>query len=188
MTAATLPRMHGLEVVGAEGAAATGDTAADLAVVELELRHGQALFGFVRRQGLTDTEAEDAVQEVLVRLWLEIRAGRAVDNPRAWAYRSVYRIAMDSHRLHRRVAGLIQRLDARPFGTPTRDATDQLAVWAEVDRLPVRQRQVLYLRYRADLSFDEIALTLGITASAARSHATQAMATLRRNLAADEAP
>ena len=52
MTAATLPRMHGLEVVGAEGAAATGDTAADLAVVELELRHGQALFGFVRRQGL----------------------------------------------------------------------------------------------------------------------------------------
>src|SRR6187200_3443199 len=117
--------MHGLEVVGAEGAAATGDTAADLAVVELELRHGQALFGFVRRQGLTDTEAEDAVQEVLVRLWLEIRAGRAVDNPRAWAYRSVYRIAMDSHRLHRRVAGLMQRLDARPSSAPTRDATDQ---------------------------------------------------------------
>ena len=186
MTAATLLPVRGLEVLEASGV--SSDAAADQAVVDLEVRHGQALFGFVRRQGLTDTEAEDAVQEVLVRLWLEIRAGRAVDNPRAWAYRSVYRIAMDSHRLHRRVAGLIQRLDARPSAAATRDATDQLAVWAEVDRLPVRQRQVLYLRYRADLSFEEIALTLGITASAARSHATQAMATLRRNLAPDEAP
>jgi RNA polymerase sigma factor (sigma-70 family) len=185
VTAATLPRMHGLEVVDAEGAAATGDTA-DLAVVELELRHGQALFGFVRRQGLTDSEAEDAVQEALLRLWLEIRNGRSIDNPRAWAYRAAYRIAMDSHRLHRRVTGILQRLDGRPSATPTRDATDQLAVWAEVDTLPVRQRQVLYLRYRADLSFQEIGVTLGITASAARSHATQAMATLRQNLASDE--
>jgi RNA polymerase sigma-70 factor (ECF subfamily) len=50
--------------------------------------------------------------------------------------------------------------------------------------LPPRQRQVLYLRFRADLPFDEIGLILGITDSAARSHATQAMHTLRSRLAA----
>ena len=48
------------------------------------------------------------------------------------------------------------------------------------------KRQVVYLRYRSDLSFDQIGEALGITASAARSHATQAMATLRRRLG-DEA-
>ncbi|MFL5650164.1 MAG: RNA polymerase sigma factor [Chloroflexota bacterium] len=175
--------MRGLEVLDASGV--SSDAAADQAIVDLEVRHGQALFGFVRRQGLADAEAQDAVQDVLFRLWLELRSGTVIDNPRAWAYRSVYRIAMDHHRLRTRIAALTRRLEPGPE-SPGRDATDRLAVWAEVERLPERQRQVLYLRYRADLSFEEIGPILGITSSAARSHATQAMATLRRRLGPGE--
>ena len=63
---------------------------------------------------------------------------------------------------------------------------DRLVVWNEVDRLPERQRAVLYLRYRADLSFGTIGHVLGITASAARSHATQAVGTLRLALAGQD--
>lgn len=157
---------------------------ADLTVRNLELRHGQALFGFVCRQGLTPAEAQDAVQDVLLRLLLELRTGVAVHNPRAWAFRAVYRIAMDRHRLRTRLAALAQRLEARAVDAPP-DASDRITVWAEVDRLPQRQRQVLYLRYRADLSFDEIGHAMGITASAARSHATQALARLRSRLGPD---
>ncbi len=62
------------------------------------------------------------------------------------------------------------------------DNSDRIAVWGEVDRLPTRQRQVIYLRYRADLPFDDIGVVLGMTASAARSHATQATHTLRTRL------
>ena len=182
MTAATLQPVRGLEVLDASGV--SSDAAADQAVVDLEVQHGQALFGFVRRQGLTDVEAQDAVQDVLFRLWLELRSGTAIDSPRAWAYRSVYRIAMDHHRLRTRLAALARRLDAGP--EPSRDATDRVAVWAEIERLPERQRQVLYFRYRADLPFEEIGPILGITPSAARSHATQAMATLRRRLGPEE--
>ncbi len=179
MTAATLLGVGVLEVVDPQASPATAT--ADRAVVELELWHGQALFGFVRRQGLTDVEAQDAVQDVLVRLWLELRSGRTVESPRAWAYRSVYRIAMDHHRLRTRVAAIVRRLEPGGAGAAS-DTTDRVAVWAEVDRLPVRQRQVLYLRYRADLPYEEIGSILGITSSAARSHATQAIATLRRQL------
>jgi RNA polymerase sigma-70 factor, ECF subfamily len=174
--------VEGIDIVDfARGA--TSD--ADLVVTDLELRQGQALFGFVRRQGLTDTEAQDAVQEVLFRLWLELRAGTAIDNPRAWVYRAVYRIAMDHHRLRARIAALSRRLARARIEPPPRDAADRLAVWAEVDRLPARQRQVLDLRYRADLSFEEIGSILGITPSAARSHATQAVARLRQRLGQD---
>ena len=60
--------------------------------------------------------------------------------------------------------------------------SDRIAVWVEVARLPERQRHVIYLRYRADLTFEEIAAVMGITPSAARSHATQATANLRRRL------
>jgi RNA polymerase sigma factor (sigma-70 family) len=144
----------------------------------------QALFGFVRRLGLTDEQADDAVQEVFTRLLAEHRRGIVIANPRAWAYRAIYRLAMDQHRLRTRLRAVVSALGSR---SPRRsvDDTDRIAVWAEVDRLPRRQRQVTYLRYRSDLEFEEIAHTLGITASAARSHAAQAMATLRTRLARD---
>jgi RNA polymerase sigma factor (sigma-70 family) len=144
----------------------------------------QAMFGFVRRLGLSDEQADDAVQEVFARLLAEHYRGIAVADPRSWAYRSIYRIAMDQHRLRRRIAALVGVL-GRQAGGASRDDTDRIAVWTEVDRLPSRQRQVLYLRYRSDLTHEEIGHVLGITASAARSHATQALHTLRSRLAAD---
>ena len=153
-------------------------------VLDLERGHGQALFGFVRRLGLSDSQAADAVQDVLLRLWAELVAGRSIEHPRAWAFRAIYRLAMDQHRLQRRIGAIAERLgrsdEAR--NDSAADAGDRIAVWAEVAQLPARQRHVLYLRYRADLTFDQIASVMGITASAARSHATQATATLRRRL------
>jgi RNA polymerase sigma-70 factor (ECF subfamily) len=153
------------------------------AIVRLEAQHGQAMFGFVRRLGLSDPQAQDCVQEGLLRLLAELQRGTAILDPKAWVYRAIYRIAMDEHRLRRRVDGLISMLGGRTTPEPHRhDQTDRIAVWFEVDRLPTRQRQVLYLRYRADLPYDEIGTILGMTASAARSHATQAMHTLRARL------
>ena len=67
----------------------------------------------------------------------------------------------------------------------SRDHDDRIAVWSEIARLPPRQREVLYLRYQTDLSFEAIGDVLGVTAVAARSHASQATATLRRRLVAD---
>jgi RNA polymerase sigma factor (sigma-70 family) len=179
---ATLASVAGFDVIEVELESARHD--ADRIVVDVEQRFGQALFGFVRRQGLTDDQARDAVQETLLRLWRELAAGNSMDNPRAWSYRTIYRLAMDQHRLIRRIRLLSARLDpaGRSRQDPLEGMNDRLTVWAEVDRLPMRQRQVLYLRYRSDLSFDEIGEVLGMTASAGRSHATQALATLRRRL------
>lgn len=152
-------------------------------VADLQLTDAQGLFGFVRRLGLSDDQADDAVQEVLVRLLDQLRAGASIGNPRSWAYRSIYRLAMDQHRLRRRLEALGIRLGSSNKVPPRDQLEDRITVWAEVDRLPDRQRHVIYLRYRSDLPFDEIAGVLGISSSAARSHSTQAMATLRARLA-----
>jgi RNA polymerase sigma factor (sigma-70 family) len=189
---ATLVRVTNIEVVD-EGRNRAATSKADRLVIDLERRHGQALFGFVRRQGLADDLARDAVQETLLRLWRELQSGASIDNPRAWAYRAIYRLAMDQHRQRTRVQLITSRLidrtmadSGRSTADPVNSMSDRLAVWAEVDRLPLRQRQVLYLRHRSDLSFEEIGSVLGISASAGRSHATQALATLRRRLVAEE--
>lgn len=158
--------------------------ASDAIVVELQQHEAQALFGFVRRLGLTDADADEAVQEVFFRLLRALRDGSAIASPRAWAYRAIFRLAMDEHRLRRRINGLMSRWQQQDVPRQP-DLVDRIAVWGEIDRLPARQRHVLYLRYRSDLAYEDIGQVLGITASAARSHATQAMTTLRARLAAE---
>lgn len=156
-------------------------------VEELQEQRGQALFGFARRLGLTDEQAADAVQETLLRLWRELHGRRLVEDRSAWAFRTIYRIAMDEHRLRRRLAGLRERLQregGRPYSrSEAVDRDDSLTVWAQVDRLPARQRHVLYLRYRADLPFDQVAAVLGITPGAARTLASRALERVRSELA-----
>jgi len=154
---------------------------ADEIVEQVDLAQGQGLFGLARRAGLDDEAAEDAVQETLVRLWLEVRSGTDILNPPAWSFRTLYRIAMDQHRLRRRVRELVERIGRRP-PPPATDPVQQMTIWSLVDRLPLRQRQVMYLRYRADMTFEEIGVVMAITPSGARAHVAKASATLRRSL------
>jgi RNA polymerase sigma factor (sigma-70 family) len=155
-------------------------------LLELEHAEGQALFGFALRLGLSEAEAQDAVQDALLRLWAQFRAGSWVENPRNWTFRTIYRIAMDEHRLRRRAMGLLDRIGRATGWASMPEPAGEGDVWSEVDRLSDRQRQVIYLRYQADLPFGEIGAVLGITPSAARSHCTFALAALRKRLAKAE--
>jgi RNA polymerase sigma factor (sigma-70 family) len=157
-------------------------------VLSLHERRGQDLYGFVVGIGLRDEEAADAVQETMLRLWRELASGKDVHDEDAWAFRTAYHLAIDQHRLRTRLAGSLGLLVARgskPAVDPA-DSTDSAALWQAVDDLPERQRAVLYLRYRADLPFERVGLVLGITSSAARSHATNGLAALRRRLGQEE--
>jgi RNA polymerase sigma-70 factor, ECF subfamily len=176
------PRREG--VMAVTDAEATVDAAARTVVEEVHARIGQPLFGFARRLGLADEEAADVVQDALVRLLRALGSGPPIDDPVAWTYRVAYRLAMDRHRLRRRLQAVSARLVAPPAAQ--RPADDLLAVWSEVDRLPARQRAVVYLRYRSDLSFDVIGSILGIDASSARSHASRAIAHLRARLGEED--
>ena len=151
-------------------------------VDELDARHGQELFGLARRSGLSDTAAEDAVQDALLRLWLEVRGGVDIIDAKAWTFRTLYRIAMDQHRVRRRMSDLVDRLALAPPRVLDRDEARRISVWQLVDRLPLRQRQVLYLRFKADMTFEQVGSVMGITSSAARAHAAFASVRLRENL------
>jgi RNA polymerase sigma factor (sigma-70 family) len=162
----------------------TPDAEADRIVVRLDNSHGRALHGFVVRMGLSADEGDDAVQEVLLRLWSELRAGVVISDPKAWSFRTIYRLAMDAHRWRRRVEAIRIRLDR---GAGSRSITDpepaeSQSIWTAVDRLPPRQREILYLRYRTDMTFEAAARVMGITPGAARANATKGMATLRRSV------
>jgi RNA polymerase sigma-70 factor (ECF subfamily) len=153
-------------------------------VADLHERRGAELFGFARHLGLDDEEANDAAQEALLRLWKAIDANEEISQPDAWTFRTLYRICMDAHRWRRRVRALTERLAPAATGVE-RDQTDAIAVWTAVERLPERQRLAVYLRYRADLRFEEIGSILGIAPPSARSQVSRALDILRAHLADD---
>ncbi len=144
-------------------------------------RRGQDLLSLAYRMGLSAEDAEDAVQEAFARLCAP--ANLNVVDREAWLFRTVYHLAMDAHRWRRRVGCLRRQIF---FARPTEvegDEPDLLAtVWSAVDELPERQRAIVYLRHRMDFTYEVIATMLGITAGAARSQGSVAMATLQRKL------
>jgi RNA polymerase sigma factor (sigma-70 family) len=163
----------------------TAISAADL-LTELEADQGPALYDFARHQGLSDEQAADAVQEALLRLWRELRRGAVIERPPAWLFRTVYHLAMAQHRWRRQLSLLLPRLAPRRADYAGPEASDRLTVWATINELPTRQRQVLYLHYAADLPFDEVAGILGISASAARTHASRGLTTVRTRLSQED--
>jgi len=167
------------------------DSGAEAAVRRLYGRQAQPMFGFARRLGLSNEDADDAVQETVARLWRELGSGAIIDDLDAWAFRVLYRISIDHHRIRRRLGALLERLGSTDRRTGDGDPagrTEVDAVWQAVDRLPDRQRAVLYLRYRADMAYEQIGRAMGITPGAARGHATTGLATLRRRLGDEVQP
>jgi RNA polymerase sigma-70 factor (sigma-E family) len=134
--------------------------------------------------------AEDVVQEAFVatyRRWSSLRSPDA-----AVAYLRTSTVNGARSALRKR--GVRERYAATQASLPDRQAesaetfalasghrTEVMAVLAE---LPVRQREVLVLRYYLDLSEADIAGTLGISRGAVKSHASRGLSTLRRQLMA----
>jgi RNA polymerase sigma factor (sigma-70 family) len=172
----------------APAAVADVDAEMERRVRSLHTRRGDDLYGFALRMGLSGDDAADAVQDVMLRAWHELTSGRELMDLDAWAFRVIYRLAMDRHRLHTRVAGSLGRLLSGTvhIAPDPADSAEADAVWRAVDGLPERQRAAIYLRYRADMAFEQIGLAMGITPVAARSHVSTALAKLRRQLGQED--
>ena len=146
-----------------------------LLVAQAYARRATQLWSFARRLGLDAAAAEDVMQDAFSKALVAPQG--SVSDLDAWLFRVVHNLAMDHHRWARRVRQTL------PTRHPDLDALDaRVALWAQVDALPVRQRAVIYLHYRADLSFASVAHVLGITEAGARANAARAITALRETV------
>jgi RNA polymerase sigma-70 factor, ECF subfamily len=141
--------------------------------------------------GVPQTDLPDGVQQVRLRL-LE-RAARGEEPPRdvsAWAAVVASRLAMDWHRARSRQERLGERLaalrqpDHQPSGEEGRLLS--LTVAQGLDELPDAQRQILVLRFYADLPVRSIAEELGVPEGTVKSRLHTAVRALRARLHEDE--
>jgi RNA polymerase sigma factor (sigma-70 family) len=143
------------------------------------------------------SEAEDAVQDGLVKAWRAIGRFRAGQPWRPWLLAIVANEARNRRRSAGRRAALALRAerdptswtstsgDAAPFpGTSPPEATalaadERRRLLAALDALPEDARSVLACRYLLELSEDETAAALGLRRGTVKSRTSRALERLR---------
>lgn len=128
-------------------------------------------------------EAEDLVQECLMKVARRWPRIRRLEHPRAYARRILVNLALDGARGRARRRG---ELGAEPVAPIVIDPLPAIDTRAELlqalGQLPARQRAVLVLRYFNDLTETQVAETLGCSPGTVKSSASRGLARLREAL------
>jgi RNA polymerase sigma-70 factor (sigma-E family) len=131
-------------------------------------------------------EAEDLVQECLLRLARKWPRVRSMEHPGAYARRVLFNLTLDGGRQRtRRQVELqaVQRLHSGGGESAAAAALEARADLAQaLGELPARQRAVLVLRYFADLPESEVATILDCPTGTVKSSASRGLERLRQTL------
>ena len=169
------------------------------AMERLVQRHGSSVYAFVRRFLGNSPAADDVYQEV----WLKVirYADRFEGRSRftTWLFQITRNVCMDHRRASlRRKEGISLERDAgvgegvalreqvadRGPSTDERvvESEERRAVEQAIARLPDEQREVLLLREKTELTFEQIAEISGLSPNTVKSRMRYALVNLRKSL------
>ncbi len=147
-----------------------------------------AVYRFALRLTGSRDAAEELTQDTLLRAWRHRRRLRDAGSARAWLFQIAANLRRDRMRQRRR-RGDVPNVDADEHAdaaaSAEREASDREDVrraLAAMDRLPTRQREVLYLHACEQMSLEEIANVLDISSDAVKSSLSLARKKLRQAL------
>ncbi len=155
------------------------------------VRNGSRLLMFARQQTRTELDAEDVLQDAMVRLWksglVESKENGVVEPSLAAAFTQVRRAAIDQARKNIRRANREERAvemeDASVWFDSTLEQDERAAqIEKALKTLPDFNKEVVILKIWGELTFEEIAETLDIPMNTAASRYRYALEKLRRTL------
>jgi RNA polymerase sigma factor (sigma-70 family) len=151
-------------------------------------RYHPRLFAYTRQMLSRHHDAEDALQDVFVRVYTSLRASdRGALKLRPWLYRAAHNRCIDELRRPAPASEEAMRDIQSPHQDPIvqvveREAFDSLV--EDIRRLPVQQRSALLMRELGGAHYADIALALGTTVPAVKSLLVRARITLASALEA----
>ncbi|MFT7463227.1 MAG: RNA polymerase sigma-70 factor (ECF subfamily) [Pseudohongiellaceae bacterium] len=153
----------------------------------IEAHHGAAL-GLAQRLLGNHDDAEDALQDALLKTYRKISSLRDGAGFRAWFLRIVYHQCLDARRRRQTRRRYEWAATPQQIEQPNDRASlaETLArVRAIIDELPAKQGAALHLRVFEHMAYDELADVLGLTARSARVYVVKARKHLRLRMGPD---
>lgn len=124
-------------------------------------------------RGLVGDSADDVQQEVWLAVYRGIARLAAPHAFRTWLFRTTRHRALDFLRSRKREKELLSDTDVAAVeefvAAPESDPSDTELAWEQLDALSAAHREVLLLRYRDDMSYEQIALVTGCSIGTIRS-------------------
>jgi RNA polymerase sigma-70 factor (ECF subfamily) len=155
-------------------------------VDDLVATHADAVYRYALRLTRNPAQAEDLMQETLLRGWRQRSRLRDPAAGRAWLLAIATNVHRDWVRANRDVAPLIaEAVDAAVSGGVERKLEQRECVelaLAALDQLPARQRQVMHLVTVEGLANEVAAEVLGISVDAVKASLSVARQAMREKL------
>jgi RNA polymerase sigma-70 factor (ECF subfamily) len=143
------------------------------------------VFRYLMTLGLTPSRAQDATQEVFLRLYAALKGGEEIENPRAWVFRVAHNWGLKVRATHASEHAFDADLESR-LAAPESSAEENLIERERMGRfhhavegLSDQQKRCLFLRMEG-LRYPEIGATMGISASAVGEFLRRAMERLKK--------
>jgi len=123
--------------------------------------------------------ADDLVQDTLERAWAKLHLYRRGTDLRAWLFTVMHNVHVNKVRATRATETLEDEMPELAQRAPQGDALMVRDLDRAIGRLPDEQRSVLLLVTLEDMSYDEVAHTLGIPIGTVMSRLSRARDKLR---------
>ncbi|MBP5336723.1 MAG: sigma-70 family RNA polymerase sigma factor [Bacteroidales bacterium] len=134
--------------------------------IRVFLPMGDGLYRVAFRLLGSQAEAEDAVQDLFIKVWGRGDDLDRVDNPRAWCLTLMRNLCID--RLRTRAGQQTVPIEENLPDVVTEHSTRMERTLEVVRALPHRSRELLRLRLVEDLSYEEISRQTGLSQTALR--------------------
>jgi RNA polymerase sigma-70 factor, ECF subfamily len=149
--------------------------------------YGKGMIAYARAMIGSADDAEDAVQEVFVRLARNAKNLHRIKDLRKYLFRAtrneVYELLRGKMRRQRLEDGVARSIEETVVGSPSDEAA---AVMEGFSELPADQREVLALKVFQGLTFREIGQIIGKSQNTVSSRYRYAVERLRKTVGSDE--
>ena len=162
-----------------------GDAAAFGQLVEA---YQGPVYRLALHMGLSPADAEEAAQEALIAAWKGLPRFREESRFSTWLYSLATHAAIDLMRREKKyrnnadIEEVVLPDEAQSLQELMEQQEDQAAVRQAMDALPLSSREILLLRYEAELGYEEISAILGIPNGTVKSRINRAKAQLKEVL------
>lgn len=150
---------------------------------ELMRRYQRTLFNVCARYLGNDRDADDVCQEVMLKVLYGLKNFEGKSKFKTWLYSITYNECITQYRKERRKRRLLDALSLDPLEEASEEKAPKLQEKGGLDRWLVHvnpiDREILVLRFVAELEFQEIADIMGMGLSATKMRYKRALDKLR---------